>query len=182
MLMWYVIQVRPGREDAMAALIGRMAPADVLAECFSPTYATERKIHGRWVPCTRTLLPGYLIADTADPVELNTCLGELPEFCRLLTQGNVFVPLGAEEAAVIASHTAPGERVVPLSHGVKDGDTVVVTAGPLVGHEGLIERIDRRKNTAYLTFNMCGVPVSTRMGLAVLADDKRIREDMRAYA
>ncbi len=61
-------------------------------------------------------------------------LRDLPEFARLLAQGNEFVPLAPAEVEVIGSFTSPGKRVVPMSIGVKDGDRVVVTGGPLVGH------------------------------------------------
>ena len=38
---------------------------------------------------------------------------------------------------------------MPMSEALKDGDQVVVTAGPLLGHEGLIKTINRRKSTAF---------------------------------
>ena len=42
-----------------------------------------------------------------------------------------------------------------------------MTAGPLLGHEGLIKTINRRKSTAYLELDLCGRRVTTRVGLAV---------------
>ena len=59
-----------------------------------------------------------------------------------------------------------------MSLGIKEGDRVVVTQGPLVGHEGLIREINRRKSVAYLEFNLCGRRVSTRVGLGVLSKEK----------
>ena len=181
MSMWYVVQVLHGHEDVMAGLISSMMPAEqgVLQEIFSPSYETERKARGRWYRCTRTLLPGYLIAVTEYPDELDRQLHELPEFARVLRRGEVCVPLSDAEVEVIGRDTVPGNRIVPMSAGVKDGETVVVTQGPLKGHEGLITRIDRRHSVAYVTFQMCGQSVNTRLGLAVMTSDKRIREDMR---
>lgn len=49
-VQWYVIQVMKGREDAMAALIGRVVPKCLLQEVFSPKYETEIKVRGRWIP------------------------------------------------------------------------------------------------------------------------------------
>lgn len=80
--MWYVIQVTRGREEAMAELIGRVVPRDVLSECFYPQYETELKVRGSWVPCVKPLFPGYLIAVTDDAVELESQLVKLPEFAR----------------------------------------------------------------------------------------------------
>ena len=176
--MWYVIQVNKGREDLMAALIARVVPERVLTECFSPKYATEMKVRGRWIPVERDLLPGYLTAVTDEPEELERQLVAMPEFARVLSMGDAYVPLAKDEVELIGGFTKQGSRTVPMSRGIKDGDAVVVTAGPLVGREGMIKSINRRKSTAYLEVNLCGRKISTRVGLAVLtapgsADAKR---------
>lgn len=167
--MWYVVQVLKGREDAMAELIGRVATASVVEECFSPKYATEMKVRGRWVPCERDLFPGYLVAITNAPRELEVVLAQVPEFCRVLAQGGKFVPLGREEVEMIGAFTERGERTVPMSHAVKEGDRVVVTEGPLVGREGLIRGVDRRKSIAMVELDVCGRKIATRMGLSVVS-------------
>lgn len=166
--MWYVIQVLKGREQAMGELISRVAADGLLDECFSPRFATERKVQGRFEPCERDLFPGYLIAITKNPAELERTLLGLPEFARVLSQGDAFVPLAREEVELIEAFTRRGERVMPMSQAVKDGDGVVVTEGPLVGLEARISRIDRKRSVAYLEFDLCGHTVGARMGLAVL--------------
>lgn len=175
---WYVIQVMKGREDNMASLIGRVVPKALLQEVFSPKYETEIKVRGRWIPVQKTLLPGYLIAITNDPEGLEAMLSDMPEFARLLAQGNEFVPLAPAEVEVIGAFTIPGKRVVPMSIGVKDGDRVVITAGPLVGHEAMVKEIWRRKSIAVLEVNMCGRVVTTRVGLGVLSKEKWLMRDM----
>ena len=56
-----------------------------------------------------------------------------------------------------------------MSMGVKVGDDVVVTSGPLKGHEGLISEIKRRKSVAVLRLQLCGRIVSARVGLGVVS-------------
>lgn len=175
---WYVIQVIKGREDKMASLIGRVVPKSLLQEVFSPKYDTEIKVRGSWVPVQKTLLPGYLIAVTDDPERLEAMLRDLPEFARLLAQGNEFVPLAPAEVEVIDSFTSPGRRVVPMSIGVKEGENVVIASGPLVGHEAMVKEIWRRKSTAILEVNMCGRVVTTRVGLGVLSKEKWLMRDL----
>ena len=174
MRMWYVIQVARGSEEAMAELIGRVAPADVLSECFYPQYETEIKLRGTWTRCAKPLFPGYLIAVTDNPVALEEELVKLPEFARVLSMGEKPVPLAAEEVELIGGFTHPGERVVPMSQAVKDGEKVVVVAGPLLGHEGLIKEVNRRKSCATLEIDLCGRKVATRVGLAVLAEPSTV--------
>ena len=167
--VWYVIQVMHGREDAMARLIGRVVPAEVMGECFSPTFETETKVKGEWVRVKRQMLPGYLIAVTDEPRRLADAIAPLPEFCRVLMQGGRFIPLGRDEVELIDGFTRTGARCVPMSVAVKEGDRVVVTEGPLKGREALIAEVNRHKSLAYLELDICGRRVRTRVGLGVLS-------------
>lgn len=171
----------------MAQLIGSVCDSSVLTECFCPRYLTVRKHHGDWVPCVKPLFQGYIVAVTSDPRAVARACGKLPEFARILTMGDEYVPLSPEEEAWLGAFTEHGERCVPLSRGYKEGDRIVVTEGPLLGKEALIERIDRKRGTAYLTLSMCGRNISTRVGLALVsrrpqdaaAEAKRKVEDAR---
>lgn len=169
MRMWYVVQVMRGREEAMAALIERVVPRELASECFFPRYVTEIKVRGTWVCVEKPLFPGYVIAVSKDAPELCAALRQLGEFAHMLTMDGEPVPLAPEEQQLIGGFTEAGKRVVPMSQAVKVGDTVVITKGPLVGHEGLIREINRRKSTAYLEIDLCGRKVSTRVGVAVLS-------------
>lgn len=166
---WYVIQVARGREEAMAQLISRVVPADVLQECFYPRFATEIKVRGSWIPVEKPLFPGYLIGVTNNPQKLDRSLIDLPEFARVLMQGDVYAPLAKDERTLIGGFTSPGKRVVPMSMGVKQGDTVVVTSGPLVGRQAMIASVNRRKSIAVLELNLCGRKVTTRVGLGIVS-------------
>ena len=177
--MWYVIQVINGREDVMRERIERVVPSSAMQELFYPQYQTEIKVHGEWVNTTKPLLPGYLICDTADPRTVQQYLLRMDDFARVLSQDGQFVPLAKEETQLIGSFTNRGDRVVPMSEALKDGEQVVVTAGPLLGHEGLIKTINRRKCTAYLELNLCGRRVTTRVGLAVLSNEQRVMRNLK---
>ena len=178
-LVWYVIQVINGREDVMRERIERMVPASSMQELFYPQYQTEIKVHGEWVSTTKPLFPGYLICDTADPRAVQQYLLRMDDFARVLSQDGQFVPLAKEETQLIGSFTNRGDRVVPMSEALKDGDQVVVTAGPLLGHEGLIKTINRRKSTAYLEIDLCGRRVTTRVGLAVLSAEQSVMRNLK---
>ena len=183
MLMWYVIQVQGGREEAMAERIARVVSSDVLDEVFYPQYMTEIKLRGAWQQVQKPLFPGYLICITSDPRAVQETLLKLGDFARVLKQGDEYVPLGREEVELISTFTRKGERCVPMSEAFKDGDRVVVCEGPLLGREGLIKDINRHKNTAYLEVDLCGRRVSARVGLAVLTREQwAVKQGKRAIA
>ena len=108
-----------------------------------------------------------------------TVLAAHGRLARVLSQDGQFVPLAKEEVQLIGGFTHAGDRVVPMSEALKDGDQVVVTAGPLLGHEGLIKTINRRKSTAYLELDLCGRRVTTRVGLAVLSNEQRTMRSLK---
>ena len=158
--VWYVIQVMAGREEAVARKIKRaaadfaeergVAAADVLQECFSPRFKTKVRQDGKWVDDERPLLPGYLVAVT--------------ELTRILGNDNAFIPLKDDEAVWIDAFTRKGYRVVEMSEGFKEGGKVTVTSGPLVGYEGAITKIDRRKHEAYLQLEIMGRKQEVKVG------------------
>lgn len=165
---WYVIQVATGKEEGMCRLIERIAPEGVLEECFSPRYATQMKVRGEWVSVEKLLFPGYLIAVTDQVERLEVALRRIPEFSRLLSMGETFVPLHEDDQAWIGAFTEKGARTVPMSVGVIEGDRVVVTDGPLVGLEALIKKVNRHKSLAFLEFEICGRRVVTKVGLGIV--------------
>ena len=168
---WYVIQVQGGRERAMAKLIGAMAPQGLVQECFAPAFTADVKVRGVWYPTNKIMFPGYVVAVTRDAPELRRSLVHVPEFTRMLSAGsNVFAPLTRHDRALIEELTQPGQRTVAMSQAYVVGDRVVVTSGPLMGHEAWITGFNRKKSLAFLKVdNFLGrSSVSGRAGLEIL--------------
>lgn len=168
---WYVVQVQGGREQAMASLIGAMAPEGLVHECFAPSFTADVKVRGVWYPAHKVMFPGYVIAVTNDAPELRRSLVQISEFTRLLGAGeNPFVPLSRRDRALIEGLTTPGNRTVAMSQAYAVGDRVVVTSGPLMGHEAWITGFNRKKSLAFLKVdNLFGRDsVNGRAGLEIL--------------
>lgn len=175
---WYVAQVETGREQLMCDAIkracvdceyqGSLGPEPLLMECFSPSFVSRQKYRGQWQDVTKLLLPGYVIAVTRDPVRLRNQMFKIRDFTRLLLMGETFVPLRDDERTWIEEFTSSNERVIPISIGYREGDTLVVTDGPLKGREAMVKKIIRKKCLAVLELNVGGKHVTTTVGLAVL--------------
>ena len=100
---WYVVQVRGGQENAVVAALRRTAGTGALEECFSPRWRTQRKIRGEWQSVERLLLPGYVVAVTDAPRELDEALRRVPGFTRLLRNERGFTPLDTRRARTALS-------------------------------------------------------------------------------
>lgn len=166
--MWYVVQTVAGREFAVCRLIESLVEDDVLQECFVPKYEVQKQFRGQWRTCTATLFPGYLIVVTDRVDELESQLRRVPAFARVLSNDGGFVPLERDEVAWIDAFTEKGHRTVGVSEGVIEGDRIIVLKGPLVGREGWIRKINRRKRTAYLEIDMFGRTIQTKIGLGIV--------------
>lgn len=147
----------------------------LLDECFSPRFCTQKKLRGEWINIEHSLMPGYLIAVTDDPWELQRRLHTLHAFARVVGMqtdpaGNslTYVPLRPEERQWVEDHTQKGNRVIPMSMAYKEGDRIVVTDGPLVGQEGRIVRIKRSASLAFLEFHVGQISIKTTVGLGVI--------------
>ena len=83
--------------------------------------------------------------------------------------GETYLPLDERDRAWIESLTRKGARTVEMSTAVMEGDHVVVTGGPLKGHEGWICAVNRQKSHAFLEIEMFGRKLRTKVGLAILS-------------
>lgn len=101
-------------------------------------------------------------------------LREVPEYTRVLNMGESFVPLADGERAWIDAFTRKGERCVPMSMGVMEGDHVVVVSGPLMGREAYIKSVNRHRSIAYVELEICGRRVTTKVGLGIVSRAKDI--------
>ena len=175
---WYVVQVQAGREMAMCSVIERAcsehderaAPDERigLRECFSPKFHSQKKWRGEWREVDYQLMPGYVVAIVKEPSKLDRRLRDIRDFCRVVTSGETYMPLSEYERTWIASYTSKGNRVVPMSFGYREGDSVVVTQGPLKGNEARIVKVDRTNSMAHLEFHVGQMTIKTKVGLAVM--------------
>lgn len=165
---WYAIQVPTGQEEKICRAIRRVAGDRIVQECFTPRFATEKKVRGEWIPVTSLLLPGYVIVVTSDVQALHNRLKDVNSFTKLLTFDGKFLPLNGSERAWIGAFTSSDDRTVPMSRAFMDGDRIVVFSGPLKGREAQIVSVNRRKSIACIELDMFGRRVKTRIGLGVM--------------
>ena len=163
--MWYVVQVRAGREQFVADCCIREAISD--EEVFIPKIDYERRTRGNDELITRPMFPGYLFFETKDPEDLFFRLKKVNGMTRILETDGEFTPLSEDEEQLFTK-LGGKEHLVTVSTGYKQGNNVVITDGPLKIFDGKILRIDRRKRTAVIEVALMGEVRQIRVGLRVL--------------
>lgn len=139
-------------------------------DCFVPKREVAHRKSGQWHRILEKLFPGYVFVRTSAPEQVREVLGRVPAFTRMLTSaGDTCLPLTADEVAWINAITNVDTHVMEMSKGVIEGDRVMVTRGPLKGHEALIARIDRHKRLAWVDMDMFGRHKTIRVGLEIVS-------------
>ena len=163
----YVLQTMAGRERKLKEAVERGVSG--VGECYIPEREVAEKRDGRWVRAVKRLLPGYVFVRTDDPDTLAAGLRGLPGFSRLLgVSGERFLPLTPGEEAWLGALANPDTHVVELSQGVIEGDRVRVSAGPLMGLESAIRKVDRHKRAAWIEVSLMGRTKLVKVGMEIV--------------
>lgn len=166
--MWYVIQVRTGMEEEIRQQCERVIEKEILEYCFIPYCEQMKRYHGEWHKERKILFPGYVLLISEDEEQLYHRLKNVIGLTKLIGTGREIVPLAEDEVDLLMEF-GKEEQIVAMSEGIIEDDRVVVTSGPLKGHEGMIKKVDRHKRRAYLEVEMFGRKIETRVGLEIVA-------------
>ena len=165
---WYVIQVLPKNESGLCAKIKSRIDGALYTDCFVPQTEYVFKRDGLYEKQIRPLFPGYLCVIT-DKIEMfYDALKKVEGFKRILKEGDYFTSISSQEAAFIAGITNE-DYSISMSEGYILNSRVYITSGPLLGHEGIIKKIDRHKRSAIIELHFMGQPQLVKMPLEIVS-------------
>ena len=166
--MWYVIWTTTGKEEHCRVMIEKKCDPGTYERCVIPKNSIKKHVKGNWTTTEYKLFPSYLFVKSEKIEAFAQELKKVTGFLQVLQNDEIFLPLSPEEEKFLRKFLET-EEVLPESYGVKEGDTVRILAGPLVGLEGLIKFIDRHKRMAVLETELFGRRVEMKMGLEVMS-------------
>lgn len=184
----YVIQTEGGKEKTVLSLIEQRVDRETCTGCFVPRVELSKSFRGVRRRVESVLFPGYVFAMSDEPARLDEAVRRLPPYARVLSAGEKWLPLSAEEIAWLRAFLGSGDaeggegaklldgeagllggsQVVAMSEGYIEGDEIVVLSGPLMGRTAQIKKIDRHKRIAYLDVCMCGRTKLVKLGLEIV--------------
>lgn len=164
--MWYVVQVRSGTEHNIRIQCNKKIPDTIMKRCFIPYYEEKKKQNGSWNTLQKILFPGYIFMITEDVEKLFFHLKTIEGMTKLIGAGNDIIPL-TEEEIIFLQRLGGDEQIVSMSEGIIEGTQVIITSGPLMGMEGLIQKIDRHKRKAWLDLELFGRMQQVEVGLEI---------------
>ena len=164
--MWYVIQTRARHELDVA----ERCRQDVILpgeNVFVMMAERMFKSHGEWKLIEDVAFQKYIFAETADTDDFRIRLRNVKDMTRMLGVGEEIAPIRREEEELLKS-LGGEEHVIRYSVGFVVGDRLIITEGPLAGHEGEVKWIDRHQRLAGIETELMGQQVTIRLGCEVL--------------
>ena len=164
--MWFFVLVRSGTEHNIGILSKKKIPDAIMERCFIPYYEEKKKQNGTWNTLQKVLFPGYIFMITEDVEKLFFHLKTIEGMTKLIGTGQDIIPLKEEEITFLKRFGGE-EQIVSMSEGIIEGTQVIITSGPLMGMEGLIQKIDRHKRKAWLDLELFGRMQQVEVGLEI---------------
>lgn len=173
--MYYVIQVKTGKEQSIIDDIKKNAPKGANFDAFAPYRKSLRKYHGEMKEIKERCFPGYVFVETDDAKQLFFELYWIPGFTKLLgreADTYNFVPLDEDESRMIdILYNATNERTTEISDiEVVEGQTIKILDGPLMGLETQIKKVNLHKRTVTVEFLLCNRLVTADVGINIITN------------
>ena len=152
--MWHAVFVMTGNEDPVKQKITYLFKDAGIQAIVPKRFIKERK-NGIWYEKVKPLFPGYILLHGEIDVSSYYALKSISDIVRILRDEKGLQRIHPGEVEIINRLMCNGE-LIGTSIGFQQGDDILITEGPLLGLEGLITSIDRRKGRAKVKLSILG--------------------------
>ena len=173
--MYYVVQVKTGKEQQAIEDILKNKPDDPDFDVFAPYRISIRKYKGVERQVVERCFPGYVFVETNNVQDLFVQLYWTPGFTKLLgreADTNNFVPLDKDEERMIdILYSRNNNRITQISNiEVREGEMIRVLDGPLMGLETKIKKVNLHKRKVTIEYTMCGRLVTSDIAINIVTN------------
>jgi transcriptional antiterminator NusG len=168
---YYAIQVKTRAEDKFIKLF-RAGHPQVSFPIHFPKRLLDIRKSGKIKSSTPAVFPGYLFIEAADDGEIRACQWEFRRtegFYRFLKSNRDITPLADKDLELVLhfinnSGSVAGRSKVYFN----ENSRIVVVDGPLIGLEGRIIKVDRRKGRAKIKLDLYNDSFSIDLAFEVI--------------
>jgi transcriptional antiterminator NusG len=172
MMSYYALQVKTRGEDKYIKLFRALHPEVIL-----PIYFPQRKLdirqRGAIVHSEAPIFPGYIfieIGEDDDIVNYHWAFRKTEGFYRFLRSNQNITPLVDRDLEVVLHFIKKVGPIAGKSKVYFDAESrIVVTEGPLLGLEGKIIKVDKRKGRAKIKLDLYDDSFSIDLAFEVIA-------------
>ncbi|MCL2764358.1 MAG: antiterminator LoaP [Treponema sp.] len=154
---YYAIQVRARAEEKFIKLFKALHPK-VLFPVHFPRRRIDIRKAGKIKTTTPAVFPGYLFIEAASDEEIQSCQWEFRKtegFYRFLKSNKDITPLKDRDLELVLHFIKNSGPIVGRSKVYfNENSRIVVVEGPLMGLEGRIVKVDKRKERAKIKLDI----------------------------
>lgn len=167
---WYALFVLTGQEEKVKERLEYRFKESDLEFIIPKRKLMERKA-GKWEEKVSLLFPGYILVNGYIGTEEYYSLTGIPGLLRVLkdTCGPLEIP--KQHAEVIRKLMGQGD-IIEHSNILIESGRVLVADGPLLGLEGLIQSVDKRKGRAKVRLTFASEPRLVDLSVFILQPAK----------
>lgn len=162
---WYALFVGTGQEEKIKEkLIYKFEDS---LRFVIPKRKLKQRRAGKWFFIEKNLFPGYILINGQINVEDYYSFKEVPGIFKLLKseEGPIVIP---QEEIEFFLRFSCSKDIIDISDAFIEGDIINVVDGPLVGMEGNIIKVDKRKGRAKVSLCFLGEERTIDFGINIL--------------
>jgi transcriptional antiterminator NusG len=163
---WYALFVETGKEEYVQEWLKSYFNDKILRSIVPRRKLTERR-GGKVYQVNKTLFPGYVLIHTEMSTVIYEKIRTIPKFIRILSTGICFSKI-AEEEMLPLLRLIGDNGVLEYSKIYMENSKVIVKSGPLQGLEGIIDKVDNRKNRAKILLSFMNSTKIIDVGIEIL--------------
>jgi transcriptional antiterminator NusG len=172
---YFAVQVKTRGEEKFIRHLRAFHP-EVSFPIYFPKRAVNLRRRGRIYPTTAAIFPGYIFLEVEDEGELLSrqwALRRTEGFYRFLRSNQNISPLFGKDLELVLHFI---KKVGPLAGSSKayfdENARIVITEGPLMGLEGNIVKVDKRKGRAKIKLDLYDDSFSIDLAFEVIQPAK----------
>ncbi len=162
---WYAVFVTTGDEDNVKERINYKFKEHLRA--IVPKRKLRERKKGIWEDKLRTLLPGYVLLNGIIVNNEFEIIKGIPGVIRLLMSDDKPAHIEKYEIELIERLTCDGD-IIERSKVYIVGNKVLVKEGPLLGMDGYIKSVDKRKGRVKVMMQLMGQPREVELSVELV--------------
>lgn len=153
-MSWYALFVETGYEDEVCHYIDKVKTyilEDVKYDLLVPKRKIYERKHGIRNEVIKKMFPGYVLVETDNIIQFYSRAKGAPHIIKFLRERDYFHEIKLDEIRQIL-HMTDHKGLIEVSQAYVVNDKIRISDGPLLGQEGFIKKIDKRKGRAKVEF------------------------------
>lgn len=190
-MKWYALFVQTGKEEEVKKFIQRYFE-DIPCKCYVPKRVVPEKKNGQFSDIVKMMFPGYILLQTQMSFSVYYNIMKLPYIHSFLNYSNIkdiqydqsykneevfFQHIPDEEIRQLQPFIGYESDIMNYSLFGFKNEKLFILSGPLVGMEGRIKKIDKRKRRAKLSVNFMGREKLVDVGFEILCPTANILKE-----